>query len=100
MAGFAIAHPQVGASVPVARLYGESCWHCGVVAPDLSVIGQVASRIEGGFRIWPVVGCTAHRSLPQAGCGDVQSFVFSIDRPPCDSDLASVPWLRTCGGAA
>lgn len=56
----------VGASISIARLHGEACWTCGAVNTRLRAIGEVATVVPGGFRIWPVVGCPEHPSLDGA----------------------------------
>jgi hypothetical protein len=47
--------------VSIARLHGEACWHCGAVHTGLQPAGSVATPVEGGYRIWPVVDCLQHR---------------------------------------
>jgi hypothetical protein len=55
--------PAAPAGVSPARLHGEACWHCGAVNAALNPIGEVTTSVDGGQRIWVVVGCTEHASL-------------------------------------
>jgi len=50
--------------VSLVRLHGEACWHCGAVSAGLQTVGEVSTASDGGYRIWPVVGCVEHRSQP------------------------------------
>lgn len=56
----------VSADVSIARLHGEACWHCGAVHTRLQPVGEVATTVPGGLRIWTVVGCPAHREPPRS----------------------------------
>lgn len=57
-----VAVVQVG-GVSIARLHGEACWHCGAVHTALEAAGTVATVVEGGHRLWPVVTCSRHRGV-------------------------------------
>ena len=53
------APASVGEQPSFARLHGLACWHCGAVATDLQVAGEVT--LDDETRAWPVVACPAHQ---------------------------------------
>ncbi|MFJ4990085.1 hypothetical protein ACIP9H_40595 [Streptomyces sp. NPDC088732] len=52
--------PPAPPDISIARLHGEACYTCGAALCPLTPAGAVRVRIEGGWRVWPVVACSAH----------------------------------------
>jgi hypothetical protein len=58
------------ASVSLARLHGEACWHCGAVSTRLWSAGEVTLEIAPGKSVtWPTKACAEHLQSEEVASG-------------------------------
>lgn len=54
--------PKADPATSIARLHGEACYWCGAALVQLHPAGSVRTETQGGWRVWSIVACDAHRS--------------------------------------
>ncbi|MEV6013885.1 hypothetical protein AB0M29_45095, partial [Streptomyces sp. NPDC051976] len=82
--------PGTGPDASIARLHGEACWWCGAVNPSLRPIGEVTTAVEGGRRVWTVVGCKAHQDRELTGADPASQAMRSPQLPSNNRQPAHV----------